>query len=109
MELLEQGAQLQRLGLAVVRHDRRGAVAVAVDLPADDGRRLRAALATRTLLAALAPWPLLAGAARARDQLPAFAWTKPRIIGARDKAGAPEGHDVEERIFLALAIGAHDL
>src|ERR1700754_2320465 len=102
VELLEQATQLQRLGLAVVRHDRRGAVVLAVDPPAEDRWRWQTALAARALFAPRALRSRLALLARAGDQLPAFAGTGTGIVGTRDKRAAVQGDDAELRIALAI-------
>jgi hypothetical protein len=89
MELLEQRAHLDRGDFARVRHDRCDGVALAVDLPGEDGRRRRAGSALRPRFAALTPGPGRSRSALFPDtngQLPVLAGTWAGLILAAPPA-----------------------
>jgi hypothetical protein len=111
MELLEQGAHLDRRHFARIRHDRCDRVALAVDLPAEDGRRRRAGSALRARLATLTLGPARSRSAlfsSTDDQLPVLARTWAGLILAGDERRAIERDDIEPRINAGRVVGAAD-
>jgi hypothetical protein len=93
MELLEQRAHLDRRNFARIRHDRCDRVALAVDLPGEDGRRRRAGSAIRPRLATLTLGPARSRSAlfsSTDDQLPVRARTWAGLILAGDERRAIE-------------------
>src|SRR5215510_15750831 len=101
-ELLEQAAQFKRRALAAVRHRGRRDVALAIDLPADNGGAARSRIAPRAGKAALSLLAGTAALALAGDQLPAGTRAETRRVLERDEAAAVESDDVETTIFCGL-------
>src|SRR5215813_9161949 len=98
-KLLKQPAQFERRAIAAVRHRGRRDVALAIDLPADNGGAARSRIALRAALSLLA---CSAALALARQQLPAGTRAETRRVLERDEAAAVESDDVKTVIACAL-------
>src|SRR5262249_5433936 len=101
-KLLKQPAQFERRAIAAVRHRGRRDVALAIDLPADNGGAARSRIAPPAGKAALSLLAGTAALALAGDQLPAGTRAETRRVLERDEAAAVESDDVETTIAYAL-------
>ena len=107
-KLLKQAAQLERLALASVRHDRSHDELLVIYLPPGHLRRRRpgrTAISPLTLLPRLSSLASLAACAGnaalalTRQELPVLAGTLTRIVAASDKRSTVESYDVQRLVL----------